>query len=143
MRAPFRFRYLTAVGAVVAALALAATPGRADVASEERETEKPCTAPGQSCTTDDELEGKPGTCVAATCSKEMQMHTRDGGTAVVKFPCFHCVAGGPGSSKPKAKSSGCTVAPERGDTGSLAVMVLLIAGLVRARMRRGYGRTVS
>ena len=139
MRDPFRFRQLAAVGAVIATLVLAATPGRADVLPSKRETEKPCTAPGQFCTTDDELEGKPGTCVAATCSKVMQKHTREGGTAEVKFPCFHCVAGGPGSSKANAKSSGCTVAPERGETGSLAVVALLIAGLVRGRARRRYG----
>lgn len=140
MRDPFRFRTLAAVGAVVATLALVATPGRADVLPSKRETEKPCTAPGQTCTPEGgDLEHPTGTCVAATCSKVMQKHTREGGTAEVKFPCFHCVAAAPGSSQPKAKSSGCTVAPERGDTGSLAVVALLIAGLVQGRARRRYG----
>src|SRR5262245_56013185 len=131
MRDPYRFRVLATV---VAVLAFGATSGRADVVPEKRPGEKPCTAPGQPCTTEG-LESQPGTCVAATCTKVLEMHTRDGGTRAVNFPCFHCVAGGPGASMPppKDKSSGCNVAPERGDTGSLAIMVLLIAGLIQVR----------
>jgi hypothetical protein len=57
---------------------------------------------------------------------------RDGVTTPVAVPCFECRKGGAGQSKsqPKSKSSGCAVAPERGDTGSLAQAVSLMAGLM-------------
>ena len=40
----------------------------------------------------------------ATCTKQMQMHTRDGGTMAVKFDCFRVQrAGGPGALEAPAE----------------------------------------
>ena len=97
---------------------------------------KPCTAPGQHCFTDGLEGGKEGTCVAATCTVQVRNY-RDGGTTPVAIPCFHCIAGAKGSkSKPTSRSSGCAVAPERGDAGSPALAVSLIVGLMLVAARR-------
>lgn len=132
MRHPLRSGHLAAVAAVAATLAFGATRVRADVVPEDRRR-KPCTAPGQTCDSAGPEEDQAGTCVAATCVKEMP--TRDGGTVSVKFGCFHCAAGGFGRAtpQPKANASGCAVAPEGAGTGSLAIMVLLIAALFSVR----------
>jgi MYXO-CTERM domain-containing protein len=146
MRSSSRFRHLAAAAAVIALLTLGATRGRADVAPEDHR-KKPCTAPGQTCNSAGPEEDKPGTCVAATCTKEMR--TPDGGTMSVKIDCFHCMAAGPekATSQPKSRSSGCGVAPERGDKESPAVTGSLIGGLLlvarRRRCSRGIGRRTT
>ena len=137
MRHPFRVRELAAVAAAVAALAVGAARARADeVPSDWRE--KPCTAPGQPCGFAGLEEDQKGTCVSATCTK--QVRNREGGTTPVAVPCFECRKGGAGqsTSQPKSKSSGCAVAPERGDTGSRALTesMLVLAGLILGRRAR-------
>src|SRR3982751_5107046 len=132
MRHPFRFRDLAAVAATVAALAVGVARARADVVPEHGDKfPPPCTAPGQTCQTDGLEDVQQGTCVAATCTKQVRNH-RDGVTTPVAVPCFECRKGGAGQSKspPKSKSSGCAVSPERGDTGALALAVSLAAGLM-------------
>ena len=138
MRHPFRFRELLAVAAAVAALAVGAARARADeVPSDWRE--KPCTAPGQPCSFAGPEEDQEGTCAAATCTKQVRNH-RDGVMTPVAFPCFECRNGGAGksTSPPRSTSSGCAVAPERGDTGSraLAESMLVLAGLILGRRAR-------
>ncbi|HXU05073.1 MAG TPA: hypothetical protein VN903_29130, partial [Polyangia bacterium] len=137
MRPLFCFRHLAPVAVVVATLVLGATRARADVAPEPSR-DRPCTAPGQTCNRAGPEEDQPGTCVAATCTKQIPMP--DGGTFSVKLDCFHCVARKV-PSEPSSKSSGCTVAPERGHTGSLAVMGAMIGGLVVAVRRLRSPRT--
>ena len=136
MRHPFRFRHLAAVAALFAALAFGSARGRADVAPGDLSPKpKPCLAPGQPCVTAGPEEDEEGTCVAATCTK--QVRNRDGGTTPVTINCFHCIAGAKGSkSQPTSKSSGCAVAPERGHAGSPALTVSLIAGLMQVAARR-------
>ena len=144
MRNPSRFRRLAAVAAAVATLAIGATRGRADVVPEEDKGEAPCTAPGQTCTF--EVEGDQGTCVAVTCTKQVRNH-RNGVMTPVAVPCFECRQGVAGKSTSPPKSSGCAAAPERGDTGTLAVMtsILVMAGLMlkAARRRRPKGDTTA
>ena len=138
MRHPFRLRHLAAVAVVFAALAVGSARARADVVPDESKSNpKPCVAPGQPCDRAGPEEDKVGTCVAATCT--VQVRNRDGGTTPVGVPCFHCIAGAKGSKlRPTSKSSGCAVAPERGDAGSLALTASLLAGLmlVAARLRK-------
>jgi len=140
MRPPFRLRHLAAVAAVFAALAVRSASARADVVPDHsRWKPKPCVAPGQPCDSAGSEEDQEGTCVAATCT--VQVRNRDGGTTPVAIPCFHCIAGAKGSkSRPTSKSSGCAVAPERGDAGSPALTVSLIAGLILVAARRRNAR---
>ena len=150
MRHPFRFRDLAAVAAAVAALAVGAARARADVAPGNGDKyPPPCTAPGQTCQTDGLEDAQEGTCVATTCTKQVRNH-RDGVTTPVAIPCFECRKGGAGrsksQSKSKSKSSGCAVAPERGDTESLALAVSLMAGLMlvaRASCWRAHAATAT
>jgi MYXO-CTERM domain-containing protein len=135
MRSPFGFRELAGVAAVFAVLAVGSARARADVLPSEPSF-KPCVAPGQPCVTEG-VEAEAGTCVAATCTK--QVRNRDGGTTPVGVPCFQCVAGAKGSkSQATSKSSGCAVAPERGDAGSpaRAASMWVIAGLMLVATRR-------
>jgi hypothetical protein len=139
MRHPFR--HLWAVAAVVATLAIGATRARADVAPPDT-----CTAPGQSCTNAGPQFNQAGTCVATTCTR--QVPSPDGGTTSMTYDCNRCTAGGTGgsggagaggaggSTSPSSKSSGCAVAPEHGDGGSLGVPISLIAGLMLLAARR-------
>ena len=148
MRHPLRCRDLAAVVAAVAALAVGAARARADLAPGNSDKfPPPCTAPGQTCQTDGLEDAQEGTCVATTCTKQVRNH-RDGVTVPVAVPCFECRKGGAGRSKsrPQSKSSGCAVAPERGDTGSLALAVSLMAGLMlvaRASCWRAHAATAT
>ena len=133
MRHPFRFRDLAAVAAAVAALAVGAARARADVVPGKSDKfPPPCTAPGQTCQTDGLQDAQEGTCVAATCTTQVRNH-RDGITVPVAVPCFECRKGSAGQSKSQPKSSGCAVAPARGDTGSLALAVSLAGLMLVAR----------
>jgi hypothetical protein len=137
------FRDLAGVAAVFAALAVGSARARADVVPTKRDW-KPCTAPGQPCETegwDEQTETlkdtEAGTCVAAT--RIVQVRNRDGGTTPVPVPAFKCVAVAKGSkSKPTSRSSGCAVAPERGNPESpaLTVSMSMLAGLMLVVARR-------
>ena len=141
MRYPFRFRDLAAVAAVAATLAVGAGIARADVAPPDS-----CTTPGQPCTNAGPQFDQAGTCVTATCTKQVPAPT--GGTMSMTYDCSHCAAGGSGggsggsaggsTSPPTSKSSGCAVASERSDAGPLAprVSLLVIAGVILAAARR-------
>ena len=149
MRDPFRFRDLAAVAAVAATLAIGAGIARADVAPPDS-----CTTPGQPCTNAGPQFDQAGTCVTATCTKQVPAPT--GGTMSMTYDCNHCAAGGAAgdgaggsgggsggsaggsTSPPTSKSSGCAVASERSDAGPLAprVSLLVIAGVILAAARR-------
>ena len=151
MRHSFHFRHLAAAAAMVAALAVGATRARADLAPPDT-----CTAPGQPCMNAGPQFNGAGTCVAMTCTK--QVPAADGGTTSLTYDCNRCTAGAGGatgtggttatggaggatgtggsSSQPSSKSSGCTVASEPEDGGSLGVKVSIIAGLVLLGVRR-------
>src|SRR4051794_27919761 len=139
MRYPFRFRDLAVFAAVAATLAIGAGIARADVAPPGS-----CTTPGQPCTNAGPQFDQAGTCVTATCTKQVPAPT--GGTMSMTYDCNHCAAGGAGSgggaggsadgstSPPTSSSSGCALASERSDAGPLApvVSLLVIAGVILA-----------
>jgi hypothetical protein len=148
MRHPVRFRHLAAAAAVVATFGVGATRARADLAPPDS-----CTAPGQPCMTAGPQFDQAGTCVAMTCTK--QVPAPDGGMTTMTYDCHRCTAGGAGgangsggatgtgtggSSQPTSKSSGCSVAAERGGGGSppgaATLSMLAIAGMVVAAARR-------
>ena len=122
-------RRSAAVAALVATLAIGAAPARADEVPPGS-----CSSPGQTCMTAGPRHDKRGLCVAATCTKTLP--APDGGTRSITYDCHECLASA-------AKSSGCAVASERGDAGSLAITALLIAGmmLVARRRRRRYAKS--
>ena len=136
-------RHLSALAVVVATFAVGATRARADIAPPDQ-----CTAHGQPCTNAGPQFDQAGTCVAMTCTK--QVPAPDGGTTTMTYECNRCTAGGAGgtggatgtggaggsTSQPVSKSSGCAVAPERGDAGSLAVTMSFMAGLMLLAARR-------
>jgi len=148
MRHPSRHLFC-AIAVVVAALAIGATRARADLAPPDS-----CTAPGQPCMTAGPQFDAAGTCVAMTCTR--QVPAPDGGTTSMTYDCNRCTAGGAGgsggvtgtggasggaggsTSQPVSESSGCAVAPERGDAGSLGetLSLSIIAGLMLLAARR-------
>jgi|KBSMisStaDraftv2_1062788.scaffolds.fasta_scaffold773962_2 hypothetical protein len=145
-----------ALTAAIAILAFTAAPARADLAPPDS-----CTSPGQPCQNAGPQHDASGTCIGATCTK--QVPAPDGGTMTMSYDCNRCqpgsggaggdgagggggsagAAGGGagsggtgGSSPPSSKSSGCSVAAAGRDGAGGAGALLLIATLVLTSGRR-------
>ena len=152
MRKPVANIVAIAIG--FATLTIGALHARADLAPPDS-----CTSPGQPCQNAGPQFNQPGTCVSATCTK--QVPAADGGTMSMTYDCSRCQlgtggaggggaggsgtggsgtggsgAGGSGLGGPsKTGSSGCAVAPA-GESGRTSGTAWLIATLMLVIARR-------
>jgi MYXO-CTERM domain-containing protein len=125
------------IAAAVGTLALDDGRARADVAPPDS-----CTSPGQPCQNAGPQYDSPGTCLTATCTR--QVPAPDGGTMSMDYDCNRCTANGGaggngaggGGGSMKSGSSGCSVAPTHGRSDAATAILLIGTLLLTARRRR-------